>query len=177
VGHVMDVYRLADEQMPGQDYKIISGKWFGSSPIKMALELVEGGKIVSDIPKMGNEIEVVELHHLHYPLFDIELDRLRWLGAAVNNVYLKLSKLIPPGITESELAILFRHELDKEQISSAVSIVGSDERVFKHRHPMPSSKIIEKYIMMHVGARRWGLHAPITRNFHFVPLRFETGKH
>jgi Xaa-Pro dipeptidase len=48
-----------------------------------------------------------------------------------------------------------------------VLILGSDERVFRYRHPMPTDKPIQRYALLHSVARRWGLHSNVTRCVHF----------
>ena len=71
-------------------------------------------------------------------------------------------------MTEVELAAEFQHHQSLQGIASDVLIAGSDERVFQYRHPIPTTKTIDKYIMLHSAARKWGLHAPITRCFHIA---------
>lgn len=165
-GHPMDTGRLLEEQIPGQEYQVLEGKWFQGSPQSIALSRLQG-RIATDIPLPGTGCHLVDLHHLHYPLSDLEMDRLRWLGAAVNDIFIHLADAIKPGMSEQQLAKILRRMEDDLDIHPAVTIVGSDERVFRHRHPLPTNKRIDKFIMVHTGPRRWGLHAPITRNYHF----------
>ena len=46
---------------------------------------------------------------------------------------------------------------------STVVLVGSDERLSKYRHPIPSDKKIEKELMLVLCPKKYGLHVPITR--------------
>jgi antitoxin VapB len=48
-----------------------------------------------------------------------------------------------------------------------VLIVGFDGRVSRYRHPMPTDNALERYALLHPAARRWGLHANVTRLVHF----------
>ena len=66
---------------------------------------------------------------------------------------------------KSELAAEFQFLQNKQGIQSDVLITGSDSRVINYRHPMPTDKKIERFIMLHSASRKWGLHAPITRLF------------
>ena len=166
VSHVMDATRLAEEQIPEQNYKIVDIKWYDGNPSIYALKTVNG-RIASDSELPGTENQTFEITDLHYPLVDIEIERLRWLGSMMNDIYTEMKGGIKRGMTEVELAAEFKYLQSLQGIASDVLIVGSDERIFKYRHPMPTEKTIDKYVMLHSAARKWGLHAPITRSFHF----------
>lgn len=47
---------------------------------------------------------------------------------------------------------------------------AADDRVFKFRHPIPTERKIEKYLMVSVNARKWGLIVSLTRFVHFGKL-------
>jgi antitoxin VapB len=46
-------------------------------------------------------------------------------------------------------------------------MVGADERISRYRHPLAGDKPIQRYAFLHPAARRWGLHANVTRLVHF----------
>src|SRR4030067_365102 len=46
-------------------------------------------------------------------------------------------------------------------------MAAADDRVFKFRHPIPTEKRIENYLMVSVNARKWGLIVSLTRFVHF----------
>jgi antitoxin VapB len=48
-----------------------------------------------------------------------------------------------------------------------VLIVGFDDRISQYRHPMPTGNRLQRYALLHPAARRWGLHANVTRLVHF----------
>jgi Xaa-Pro aminopeptidase len=70
-------------------------------------------------------------------------------------------------MTEEQVARDVRVAFAQDSIDLDVLIVGSDDRVFKYRHPLPTSKGIEKYVLVHPAASRWGLHANVSRSVHF----------
>jgi hypothetical protein len=46
-------------------------------------------------------------------------------------------------------------------------LVGTDERIHRFRHPLPTKKTLERYAMLVICGRRWGLVASATRLVHF----------
>lgn len=71
------------------------------------------------------------------------------------------------GTTEGDVAarLLYEHALAGMTID--VLIVGFDERIERYRHPMPGENALQRYALLHAAARRWGLHANVTRLVHF----------
>ena len=65
------------------------------------------------------------------------------------------------------IAAYFQFLQSKAGIASDALIAGGDQRFLTYRHPMPSNKKVNKSLMLHSAARKWGLHAPITRLFSF----------
>jgi antitoxin VapB len=48
--------------------------------------------------------------------------------------------------------------------------VATDERIFSFRHPLPTYKSMERYAMLVMCGRRWGLVCSLTRLIHFGKL-------
>ncbi len=94
---------------------------------------------------------------------ELEMERLRWLGKTLNSIFMEMAKHVRSETSEMELAAEFQYLQSAQGISSDVLIAGSDDRIFKYRHPMPTNKKIEKFVMLHSASRKWGLHAPVTR--------------
>ncbi len=49
-------------------------------------------------------------------------------------------------------------------------LVGSDERILNYRHPVPTTKKIEKSLMVVLGGEKYGLNISMTRMVYFVPV-------
>jgi hypothetical protein len=58
-------------------------------------------------------------------------------------------------------------ELWKDRIDPVTLMAAADERVFRFRHPIPSEKSVDRYLMVSVNARKWGLIVSLTRFLHF----------
>jgi antitoxin VapB len=49
-------------------------------------------------------------------------------------------------------------------------LVATDERIFSYRHPLPTDKKMDRYAMVVLCGRRWGLVCSVTRLVHFGRL-------
>lgn len=75
-----------------------------------------------------------------------------------------------PGQTEQEIADKIRTGCIANGISPDCVLVGSDERILNYRHPVPTSKKIEKSLMVVLGGEKYGLNISMTRMVYFVPV-------
>ena len=169
VAYFMDAARMAEEQLSGQGYQLVSLRWFDGDPRMRALELA--GKRVAADTQLPGAIDVNDqLNILHYPLTNIEIERCRWLGKAVSETLERIAEQVHPGMTEIEIASRMHSDLIMQQIDADVVIVGSDERIYNYRHPLPTGKVLDKYLLIHPAARKWGLHANVSRLIYFGQL-------
>jgi Xaa-Pro aminopeptidase len=164
----MDAARILEEQVPGQGYELIPMHWFEGDPRRKALEMA-GGRVAADTLLDGVEEVSEEIGRLHYPFSPLEIARLRWLARQAGVILEDLAEEVRPGITEQEIAWQAQARFSLASIDLDVLIIGSDERIFNYRHPLPSRKPVERYLLLHPAARRWGLHANVTRSLHFGP--------
>ena len=58
-------------------------------------------------------------------------------------------------------------QLWRDRIDPVTLMAAADDRVSRFRHPIPTEKSIEKYLMVSVNARKWGLIVSFTRFVHF----------
>jgi Xaa-Pro aminopeptidase len=73
---------------------------------------------------------------------------------------------------EKESAVVGRlcKELWKDRIDPVTLMSAADDRISNFRHPIPTEKRIEKYLMVSVNARKWGLIVSLTRFVYFGKL-------
>jgi len=64
----------------------------------------------------------------------------------------------------------------KDRIDPITLMSAADDRIFNFRHPIPTERKIEKYLMVSVNARKWGLIVSLTRFVHFGKLSEELRK-
>jgi len=111
-----------------------------------------------------------DIARLRYSLTPEELERYRWLGEKASLALEKTLQETGQGEKESEVVGRLCLELWKDRIDPVTLMAAADERVFQFRHPIPSEKSIEKYLMVSVNARKWGLIVSLTRFVHFGKL-------
>jgi Xaa-Pro aminopeptidase len=126
-----------------------------------------GKKVASDTDFEGVQNVYSDLVDLHYPMTELEIKRTRWLANKTDELFTAFGHTVTPGDTEKNIAARLHCEHLKADMEVDVLIVGSDDRCFKYRHPIATEKPLEKYLMLHTVARRWGLHCNLTRFLHF----------
>lgn len=77
---------------------------------------------------------------------------------------------IQPGMTEYAVAGLLAQASLARGGNAVVNLVASDERIDRYRHPLPTSKQVERYVMVVLCLRYHGLIAAVTRLVHFGPI-------
>ena len=163
VSQIMDGQRVIDEELNGLEIEYVPLKWFEDSKEDTILKLTSGKNILSDIPLPECKYSPDEFYSLHYPLTPLEIERLRWLGSKSEKIIRNVSDNISSGMREVEIAGMLLGEYGKSGIECEVLMIGSDERISKYRHPLPSDKKINKFVLVHPAVKKWGLHANVTR--------------
>lgn len=166
IAHSMDAERLQEEQAAGQGYELVKMRWYEGDIREKAKELA-GEKAASDTDFPGTVNAAIDFVDLHYPLTELEIGRTRWLGGAVDEIFSDIALTIKTGEAEREIATRLHCAHLHTGIEVDVLMAASDERCFRYRHPLPTSRKLENYLMLHTVARRWGLHCNLTRFVHF----------
>jgi antitoxin VapB len=77
---------------------------------------------------------------------------------------------VQPGQSEYEIAARLAGETQRRGVHPIVNLIATDERIFNFRHPLPTSKRMERYTMLVLCGRQRGLVCSITRLVHFGRL-------
>lgn len=104
-----------------------------------------------------------DLTDLRLVLSEPEIDRFRRLGADAASATGTALREASPTWTECELAGAISEELVAQGFRLSALLVAGEERVFKHRHPLPTSQRLHGLCMAVVCASRHGLTANLTR--------------
>lgn len=90
----------------------------------------------------------------------------RLAAAAVRDAALA----VRPGMSEHEVAARLMAASRSRGGTPIVTLVGSDERIYRYRHPLPTAKAVERYVMLVLCFRFRGLVTALTRSVYFGDL-------
>ena len=80
------------------------------------------------------------------------------------------ARAVRPGQTEHQIGGLLAGEAECRGVQAIVNLVATDGRVSAFRHPLPTEKVLDRYAMLVLCGRRWGLVRSLTRFVHFGRL-------
>jgi Xaa-Pro aminopeptidase len=164
--------RLRDEdRMEEQGYTFHISPWHEGSPEFRSL--VHGMRWAADWPLPDCRDLSTEISRLRFELLPEEVDRYRQLGSATGMALEEAARQVRPGMSEMEIAGRLAAGAMQRGVTPTMLLVGADDRVFHFRHPIPTSRAVQNYILLAICARRWGLVASATRLVHFGPLPSE----
>lgn len=163
-----DAERICTEQNP-LDATCITVPWYGSVEDEIRKQ-IEGKKVVSDSGIAGT----ANVNHLLVPLrmqlSPAEISAYRELGRESAEILENIVLSAKPGQTENELSASLHYNMLQQGIHADCILIGSDERILRYRHPMPSEKKIERSLMVVAGAERNGLWVSLTRIAYFSSI-------
>jgi Xaa-Pro aminopeptidase len=170
IANRIEMGRLLEEELAGAGFEPIEYGWEEdkASPTfvaDLAASLLEDNSALgSDLPA-GPGVKVIEgaVARCRYQLTPSEQERFRRLGLDAGEVVGAFAKTLEPGEAETEIARRLSDALAARGMRSVVTLVASDERIPKFRHPVPSARRWERTLMLVTCARRGGLIASLTR--------------
>lgn len=168
VANNIEVERIMDEEgLCDLGVQAISYRW--DSDEAEVTQLVErvlaGNRYTTDSGPHADE-----LNRMRYSLTPLEVDRYRTLGRDCAAAMVEVCRTLTPGQTELQVAAQLSKGLWEQNIIPVVVLVAADERISKYRHPLPTRKQIERYVMTVICGRRHGLIISMTRLVHFGPV-------
>lgn len=164
-----EIDRLLAEQLPDQGFERCTFYWY-ETPMKVIKELAGDKRLGSDIAVPGMTEIGVDIDRLRFSLTSQEVEKARKIAEISSRETAALCASLKPGMTEYEIKALLSETLLREGINPAVLLVGTDERVFTCRHPVPVEKKLQKYALISLVGEKWGLHVTLTRAVYFGSL-------
>lgn len=160
--------RIMEEEVKNQGFELVALQWYQfdhefSDRVKSLAE----GRIVSDAPFPGIELVGREFSELRYVLTAEEIERCRWLGRESTTAVEESCREIKVGQSEFQISACLAKKLFDLGIIPSVILVGTDERIFNYRHPVPTEKKLQNYAMIVLVAVKGGLNVALTRLVHF----------
>jgi Xaa-Pro aminopeptidase len=169
----IETRRIADEEVAGQGLEFRTCEWHEGRKDELIREIAGGGVLGSDVPLDGARNVAAAVEPCRWSLTPLELERYEYLGAEVGECLAATAREIEPGMTEHEIGGLLDGRLRARGIVPLVTLIAADERIERYRHPIPTEKKLERYVMLVTGARKWGLVVSATRIVHFGPAPAE----
>jgi antitoxin VapB len=164
--------RLEQEaDLTGQGWEFRVSHW--TSPLAELNKLTSGLNLIADVPFGGAKDISAELSRLRVNLTPAEGQRFRLLGQLCAQVMDSAARAVRPGMTEYEIAALQGWEAQRRGIQPIVNLVATDERIYQYRHPLPTDKKLDKYALLVLSGRKWGLVCSISRLVHFGSIPAE----
>jgi Xaa-Pro aminopeptidase len=125
----------------------------------------------SDRPRPGERDVAAALVGARAALLPEELERLRALASGTSAATGDALRAAASGESEFALAGRAARELLEREIEPVVLLVAGEERLPRHRHPLPTGAPLGARAMLVVCGRRHGLICSVTRMRAFTPLR------
>ncbi len=159
--------RLKDEEFGRLDFEPVIFPWYADGTCDAALRLARG-QVACDVPTPG--FAHANLYALRASLQGSEIARFRWLGAATADAVTTVLKGLTPGTSEYAIEGRVAEALLSRGILPSVYLMAVDDRIFKYKHAAARGAKMEKYGMINLCARKWGLTVSITRFAHVGPV-------
>ncbi len=159
--------RLHDEEFGALDFEPVTFPWYADETLEAATRLA-GGPLASDTPLPGTA--PANLYPLRQSLRVTEIARYRWLGAQTAAATVESLHAVEPGLTEYDLEAMTAANLLRRGILPSVYLFAVDDRILKYKHAVARGRRLERYAMLNLCSRKWGLAISITRFVHFGAL-------
>lgn len=157
-----------EEGLAAQGWEFHVGEWHESRGL---IEALAGGlRLGADSPYPGAVDLSEAFPRMRVNLHEQEQSRLKDLSARCAAALDRAIRAVRPGMTENEIAGALAGEALRLGVAPIVNLVAVDERVSAFRHPLPTSKVLQKYAMLVLCGRQYGLVCSVTRLIHFGRL-------
>lgn len=168
LANAIEMPRLLDEVLPGYGYEPIEYSWTDDQAdparaLTMARGLTRSDTIAADWPLPGTTPAETALMRTRTHLTPDEVERYRALGRDVAGAVTRLCHNLAPGDDERHIARSAAEAVANVGARAIVTLVGSDERLRRYRHPVPTAARWRHIVMTAVCAERDGLVVSMSR--------------
>ena len=167
IGTKTDGVRVFEEELSDFGLEPLFYNWYNQSFLDCLKRIGVKGSIGSDFVFKDFQFIEEELSKVRVDLTDFEVKRVSKLSKEYSKLLTRFCLNLKPGQTEKEIANKFKYECGKKGINIIISMVGSDQRIFKYRHPIPTDKKVKNYVMLATGVEREGIIVDLTRSIYF----------
>jgi Xaa-Pro aminopeptidase len=166
VGYTIDLPRTMDDELGGLDYEPVALPTFSKTPEQVAVELAVG-RVAADDPSLGMPVIDAAVNKLHEPYTPQEMQRYATACRESGEILRQLADWVEPGMTERRVCAHMWEMYFEQGFEGCCMFVGSDDRIRRYRHAVPSDKPIEQAVLLAPCCSKWGLHTPNSRLVYF----------
>ena len=159
---------IQEEYLKDQGWDCQTHRWDLQS--ETLPRITKGLKLGADGAIPGAEDLSGELSVLRSYLDENEQERFRSLASLCAKAMDETVKAIQPGMTEYQIAAKLSGVSLKRGVLPIVNLIATDDRIYNFRHPLPTNKKMNKYAMLVLCGRQFGLVCSITRLIHYGPM-------
>jgi len=168
LANAIEMPRLMDEALAGLDYEPIEFPWTEdqdpSHAVRSAQALLPGGAAIgADWPLPGVTVVEPAIGRARALLTDEEIVRYRALGAEAGRMMAAVCRDLTPGDDERDISRAVIDGAAAMRARAIVSLVGSDDRLRRYRHPVPTATSWRHIVMLALCAERDGLVVSLSR--------------
>jgi antitoxin VapB len=168
LANAIEMPRMIDEVLAGLDFDPVEYSWTDDQDPAHAVKaartaLGSDGRVGADWPLPDTVPFESALARTRALLTEAEVDRYRALGRDVGRVVGDVCRRLTPGDDEREIALALGHAVGGVHARGVVILVGSDDRIRRYRHPVPTATRWKHVVLVAVCAERDGLIVSLSR--------------
>jgi Xaa-Pro dipeptidase len=156
--------RMREEQTP--EMEVVEHPWH-EEPAVLLRELTGGAGVGTDFPSTSGPDLSAEISPLRYVLDGDAIEDYRRLGEDSVIAVSEASGSLSPETDELDAAAELSTACLGRGMFTPVLLAASEERLVRHRHPVPHGGHLGKQAMLVVCAERGGLFVSLTRMIYF----------
>ncbi|UFT98760.1 M24 family metallopeptidase [Radiobacillus kanasensis] len=160
--------RLLEEEIQIQVDRVETFPWFDPLKKEELIRKCTSGFLVKDEAELEEELK--QLRTIHSANDKLSLEKLAQdTASAIEQTMFEIKK----GDSEYDISAKLASNCLEREVESIVNLVAVDERALKWRHPLPTSKRIDNYVLVGLCGRRNGRIVSVSRLMHFGPVSQE----
>lgn len=167
LANAIEMPRLLGEELDGLDYDPIEYPWTDDQDPARAVRAARGalgdGALGADWPLPDTTGVEPALARARALLTEGDISRYRALGREAGVMLGNVARALQPGDDERDIARRIMDGAVALRARPVVTLVGSDERLRRYRHPVPKALAWQSVVMVALCAERDGLIVSLSR--------------
>ena len=168
LANAIEMPRLLAEALAGLDFEPVEYPWTDDQDpgfaVRRAQQILGGGAAIdSDWPLPGATVVESALARARQLLTEAEVERYRALGRDAGAALGNVCSTLEPGDDERDIQRAIIDAAGSVHARAIVALVGSDERLRRFRHPVPTATRWQHVVMLALCAERDGLVVSLSR--------------